>query len=173
MGLLEHKQGHGTFVSSPYNRKGNPLAAVMGTDEATLDDLLEVRMGLECNAAMLAAQRATDTDLKSKLKSLEGMEDDLLAFDKIGTEADAAFHMAIIFSTKNPVLINLMRNFYDFLFVGIKKNLTHMFMDRDALADIQKHHRAVYNAIQAHKPAEANRAMHAHFQYVQGYFNRR
>ncbi len=71
----------------------------MATDEATLDDLLEVRMGLECNAAMLAALRATDTDLKAIEKSLEEMEHDLEATDRIGTEADAAFHMAVAFST--------------------------------------------------------------------------
>ncbi len=29
MGLLEHRQGQGTFVSSPETREGNPLAAVM------------------------------------------------------------------------------------------------------------------------------------------------
>lgn len=113
MGLLEHRQGQGTFVSPPGNRTGNPLAAAMATDEATFGDLLEVRMGLECNAAMLAAQRATDSDLKAIRKSLEEMEQDLESTDRIGTEPDAAFHMAVSFSTKNPVLIHLMRNFYD------------------------------------------------------------
>ncbi|MBW2682970.1 MAG: FadR family transcriptional regulator, partial [Deltaproteobacteria bacterium] len=71
MGLLEHRQGQGTFVSSPDNRKGNPLAAAMATEDATLDDLLEVRLGLECNAALLAAQRATETDLNAMLKTIE------------------------------------------------------------------------------------------------------
>ena len=70
LGLLEHRQGQGTFVSSPDSRVGNPLAAAMAIDEATLDDLLEVRLGLECNAAMLAAQRATETDIKALQKSL-------------------------------------------------------------------------------------------------------
>lgn len=173
MGLLEHRQGQGTFVSSPDNRKGNPLAAAMGTDEATLDDLLEVRMGLECNAALLAAQRATESDLKAIEKSLEEMEEDLEATDKIGTGPDAAFHMAVTFSTKNPVLIHLMRNFYDFLFVGIKKNLTHMYMDRAALEEVIVHHRAVFDAIQRRAPQEAHDAMRTHIHYVQEYFKAR
>ncbi len=170
MGLLEHRQGQGTFVSSPDNRQGNPLAAAMATDEATLDDLLEVRMGLECNAAMLAAQRATDTDLKAIEKSLEEMEADLEATDKIGTGPDAAFHMAIAFSTKNPVLIHLMRNFYDFLFVGIKKNLTHMYMDRSALEDVIVHHRLICDAIRRRSSLDAFEAMRSHIHYVQEYF---
>lgn len=173
MGLLEHRQGQGTFVSSPDNRKGNPLAAAMATDEATLDDLLEVRMGLECNAAMLAALRATDTDLKAIEKSLEEMEHDLESTDRIGTEADAAFHMAVAFSTKNPVLIHLMRNFYDFLFVGIKKNLTHMYMDRTALEDVIVHHRTIFEAIKQRSSQEAFEAMRSHIHYVQEYFRSR
>lgn len=173
LGLLEHGQGQGTFVSSPEARQGNPLAAAMATDEATLDDLLEVRMGMECNTAKLAAQRATDTDLKAMLKSLEEMEEDLAATDKIGTGPDTAFHMAVAFSTKNPVLIHLMRNFYDFLFVGIKKNLTHMYMDRRALEDVIGHHRAVYEAIRRRAPQEAFDAMQIHIEYVQEYFRSR
>ncbi len=130
-------------------------------------------MGLECNAAMLAAQRATDTDLKAIEKSLEEMEDDLATTDKIGTGPDAAFHMAITFSTKNPVFIHLMHNFYDFLFLGIKKNLTHMYMDREALEDVIGHHRAIYDAIQRRSSQDAFEAMRKHIAYVQEYFSTR
>jgi len=173
LGLLEHRQGQGTFVSSPENRHGNPLAAVMATDEATLDDLLEVRLGLECNAAMLAAQRATETDIRAIRKSLEEMAEDLAETDKIGTAPDTAFHMAITFSTKNPVLIHLMRNFYDFLFVGIKKNLTHMYMDRAALEDVLQHHQTIFAAIERRDPKAAYNAMQSHIGYVQEYFRNR
>ena len=173
LGLLEHRQGQGTFVSSPENRQGNPLAAVMATDEASLDDLLEVRLGLECTAAMLAAQRATDTDIRAIRKSLEEMTEDLADTDKIGTTPDTAFHMAVTFSTKNPVLIHLMRNFYDFLFVGIKKNLTHMYLDRAALEDVLLHHQAIFAAIDQRNPEAAYAAMHTHIKYVQEYFRTR
>lgn len=170
LGLLEHRQGQGTFVSSPENREGNPLAAMMATDEATLDDLLEVRLGLECNAAMLAALRATEADINAIHKSLEEMEEDLAATDKISSGPDAAFHMAVAFSTKNPVLIYLMRNFYDFLFVGIKKNLSNMYLDRNALEDVIVQHRNIFEAIQKRSPDEAYDAMQSHIRYVQQYF---
>ncbi len=173
MGLLEHRQGQGTFVSSPDSRKGNPLAAVMATEEATLDDLLEVRMGLEANAAALAAQRATENDILSLERSLSEMIEDLEATDKITTESDAAFHMAVAFATKNPVLIHLMRNFYDFLFMGIKKNLTHMYQDSSTLDDVIKHHKEVFSAIRDREPDRAGAAMKSHIHYVQKYFRSR
>ncbi|MBW2659656.1 MAG: FadR family transcriptional regulator, partial [Deltaproteobacteria bacterium] len=79
----------------------------------------------------------------------------------------------VAFATKNPVLIHLMRNFYDFLFIGIKKNLTHMYMDRNALLAVLKHHKAVYQAIRGRESEEAYAAMRIHIEYVQDYFRKR
>ena len=173
LGLLWQIQGQGTFVGSPEDRCGNPLAAAMATDEATFFDLLEVRMGLECNAARLAAQRATENDLLAMQKSLEEMADDLAGTNMISTAADTSFHMAVTFSTKNPVLIHLTRNFYDFLFVGIKKNLTHMVETQTAYADVLEHHRTVFRHIKNREPEKAYEAMRRHLLYVQDFFEKR
>ncbi|MBM9603695.1 FadR/GntR family transcriptional regulator [Desulfopila inferna] len=172
MGLLEHRQGQGTFVASPENRRGNLLAAAMATEEATLDDLLEVRLGLEANAAELAARRATETDLLSIEKSLKEMEEDIKSEGHISTNADAAFHMAVTFATKNPVLIHLMRNFYDFLFIGIKQNLTHMYQVQGEHENILDHHKSVYDMIRKRKSKEAGDMMRHHIKYVQDYFRK-
>ncbi len=172
-GLLKQIHGQGTFVSSPETREGNPLAAAMGTDEATFFDLLEVRMGLECNAAKLAASRATKSDLQAMRESLEEMEANLLSSDTISTSADTAFHMAVTFSTKNPVLINLTRNFYDFLFVGIKKNLGHMKENEVAYEDVLEQHRIIFKHIKNREPQKAHDAMRTHILYVQDFFKNR
>jgi len=172
MGLLEHRQGQGTFVASPENRRGNPLAAAMATEEATLSDLLEVRLGLESNAAELAARRATEKDLIAIEESLAEMEQDMKDDGHISTSADAAFHMAITFATKNPVLIHLMRNFYDFLFIGIKKNLTHMYQRQGEHENVLDHHKQVYEMIKKRRPEEAGKLMRQHINYVQEYFRK-
>jgi len=173
LGLLRQVQGQGTFVSSPDEREGNPLSAAMNTDEATFFDLLEVRMGLECNAARLAAIRGTAGDILAIQKSLDEMADDLASINTISTAADTSFHMAITFATKNPVLIHLTRNFYDFLFVGIKKNLTHMEENKVAYEDVLEHHRTVFDHIKNRQPDQAYEAMHKHILYVQHFFEKR
>ncbi|MDR3631005.1 MAG: FadR/GntR family transcriptional regulator [Desulfocapsaceae bacterium] len=173
IGLLEHKQGQGTFVASPDSRRGNPLAVAMDTEDATLDDLLEVRLGYECNAAELAALRATEQDLLSMGKTLKEMEEDLSATDRISTEADAAFHMGIAFATKNPVIVHLMRNFYDFLFISIRKNLAHMYEDQNLLQDVMKQHNTIFECIKDRKSVEAGMAMRHHINFVQNYFRNR
>jgi GntR family transcriptional repressor for pyruvate dehydrogenase complex len=81
--------------------------------------------------------------------------------------------MAVAFASKNPVLIHLMRNFYDFLFIGIKKNLTHMYQETSTLHDVIDHHREVYNSIRDHEPDRADVAMRTHIKYVQKYFRLR
>ncbi len=172
-GLLQQIHGQGTFVSSPETRDGNPLTAAMGTDEATFFDLLEVRMGLECNAAKLAASRATKSDLQAMRESLEEMEENLISTNTISTSSDTAFHMAVTYSTKNPVLINLTRNFYDFLFVGIKKNLGHMKENIVAYEDVLEHHRAIFQHIKNREPQKAHDAMRTHILYVQDFFKNR
>ena len=170
LGLLNQIQGLGTFVSSPETRKGNPLSVEMTTDEATFSDLLEVRMGLECNAAKLAATRATKQDLAAMRDSLEEMAEDLATTNAISTTADTAFHMAVAFSSKNPVLLNLTRNFYDFLYIGIKKNLARMKENEVAYEDVLEQHRAIYRYIVDREPQNAHDAMRTHILYVQDYF---
>jgi GntR family transcriptional regulator, transcriptional repressor for pyruvate dehydrogenase complex len=173
LGLLRQIQGQGTFVSSPESRAGNPLSSAMSTDEATFSDLLEVRMGLECNAAKLAALRATESDLQAMCESIEEMTENLASTNIISTAADTAFHMAVTFSTKNPVLINLTRNFYDFLFVGIKKNLSHMQEYEVAYEDVLEHHRVIFQHIKNRNPQKAHDAMRTHILYVQDFFRKR
>ncbi len=172
LGLLEHKQGQGTFVRFPDTRLDNPLAAAMEVEDATIADLLEVRMGLECNAAALAAQRANEEDLRFMDASLEEMRVEV-ASGRLGTEADTAFHMALAYATKNPVHVYIMKNFYDFLFVGIKKNLSHLYEDPANIDQILSQHSEIIEAIRKKDAQDALQAMHRHIQFVQDFFRKR
>ncbi len=172
LGLLEHKQGQGTFVRFPDTRPGNPVAAAMEVEEATISDLLEVRMGLECNAAALAAQRASERDLQFMETSLEEIRIEVNS-GRLGTEADTAFHMALAYATKNPVHVYLMKNFYDFLFVGIKKNLSHLYEAPENIDQILRQHSEIITAIKQKDPQKASMAMRRHIQFVQEFFRNR
>jgi len=63
LGLLDQEQGQGTFVRSPESTEKSILAAMLESQDAAIADLLEVRMGLECNAAAMTATRATGKDV--------------------------------------------------------------------------------------------------------------
>ncbi|MEJ2730420.1 MAG: FadR/GntR family transcriptional regulator [Deltaproteobacteria bacterium] len=165
MGLLEQKQGQGTFVRSLDSMEKNPLAAALESQDASLEDLLEVRRGLECNAAALAAQRAVDEDLHFLEKSIQEMRIEVDS-GRLGTEADVSFHMAISFAAKNPVQVYIMKNFYDFLFVSIRENLAHLYEDRANIDMIIKQHTEIFNHIRNHDPQQAYDAMRRHINFV-------
>jgi len=166
MGILEQYQGQGTFVSLPAGaQKKSALALAMESQQASLKDLLEVRMGLECNAAALAAQRAVDKDLRFMEKSIEEMRAEV-ASGRLGTEADVAFHMAISYATQNPLQVYLMRHFYDFLFFGIRENLARLYEIPANIDTILKQHQMIYEAIGCHDVRRAEAAMRGHIQFV-------
>ena len=135
--FLEQRQGQGTFVRSIDEAIQIPLATVMETQDATLIDVLEMRMGIECTAASLAAQRINAAELERIEKALREMERDTRA-GGLGTEFDLAFHMAIAAATKNPMQIYIMKNVSDFLHVGIRENLLHLYEDPANIAGFVK-----------------------------------
>jgi GntR family transcriptional repressor for pyruvate dehydrogenase complex len=173
MGLLEHRQGQGTFVRSIDDRRGlNPLAAMIEGHNPTLEELLEVRMGLEGQAVSLAARRATPEDLQVLEKALTHM----LAENRegrLGIDADVSFHMAIAFATKNTVQVHIMKTFYDLLHYGIKENLHYLYEDPANLDMIGRQHTQIFAAIKDHDPEAAYAAMQRHISFVLNFFKER
>jgi GntR family transcriptional repressor for pyruvate dehydrogenase complex len=173
MGLLEHRQGQGTFVRSiDSQREHNPLAAVIEGHDASLEELLEVRMGLEGQAVSLAAQRATGEDIQVLEKALEAMLAENAA-GRLGIDEDVSFHMAIAFSSKNPVQVYLMKNFYNLLHYGIKENLQALWEEPASLPIIRRQHREIFAAIKDHDPEAAYQAMKQHITFVLDYVRNR
>jgi GntR family transcriptional repressor for pyruvate dehydrogenase complex len=173
MGLLEHRQGQGTFVrSTDSQRKTNPLAAVIEGHDASLEELLEVRMGLEGQSVILAAQRATDEDLQVLEKALEAMLAENAA-GRLGIDEDVSFHMAIAFASKNPVQVHIMKSFYNLLHFGIKENLQALWEEPASLAIIERQHREILTTIRNHDPEAAYQAMKEHINFVLDYVRNR
>lgn len=171
MGFLDQKQGQGTFVRGADAIEKSPLAAAMEDQDASLMDLLEVRMGLETNAAALAALRADEKDIHFLEKSLTELEEQIRK-GELGNEADVSFHMAITYATKNPVQIYLMKIFFDFLFIGIKENLRHLYEEPTNIDQIFNQHVAVIEAIRNRNAEGAFAAMRNHITFVMDFFKR-
>ena len=169
MGLVEQKQGKGTFVAVPDSQKGNPFAAAMKAEDATIYDLLEVRMGLECVAAALAAKRADATDIGAMELSIEEMKKEVLA-GQLGTQADTSFHMAIAYATKNPLHIRVMRSFYNYLFHGIMESLQALYENPKNIQLILNQHKAIMVAVINRNPDEAYKTMQEHIDFVKYFF---
>ncbi len=171
MGLIIQKQGQGTFVKSQDTEAlDSPLAKAMVDQDASLKDLLEVRLGLECNAAALAARRADETDLNALKQSIKEMVTEVRS-GRMGTQADTTFHMAIAYAAKNPLHILIMRNFYDYLFQGINKNLASLYESPENIDIILKQHQAILDAITNRNSEKAYDNMNEHITFVLDHFS--
>ncbi|MBI5585901.1 MAG: FadR family transcriptional regulator [Deltaproteobacteria bacterium] len=173
MHLLEHRQGQGTFVNPPTTGADkNPLAALLNGQDASLMDLLEIRLGLECNAVALAARRATEEDVREIEKCVQEMAAAVRA-GNLGSDADITFHMALAYASKNIVQIHIMKSLYDLLFHGIQENLQHLYTEPINLDKVLRQHTDILNAIRKRDPDEAYAAMKRHITFVQDFFQER
>jgi DNA-binding FadR family transcriptional regulator len=109
LGLLESRQGAGTFVRADSELAG---AVRRRLAHAELRDVMEVRRGFEVEAARLAARRRTDADLVALRAALAAREDAWAARDQAAfVEADARFHHTVAGCSHNRVLVDLYADF--------------------------------------------------------------
>jgi len=163
--LIENRQGMGTFVRQPKSdQSDNPLMTVFG-DDISVQELLEFRLGLECNAAVLAARKATSEDIVFLDNAMEEMTR-LVSEGNMGHEADVRFHMGIAYATKNRVHIHMMKSFYDLLYYGIERSHVHLYEDRSNLNTILDQHTRILKAIRNHDTQLAYDVMRDHIKFV-------
>jgi DNA-binding FadR family transcriptional regulator len=129
-------------------------------------------MGLECVAASLAAKRADATDISAMEQSIEEMKKEILA-ERLGTQADTSFHMAIAYATKNPLHIQVMKNFYDYLFHGIRESLQSLYENPENIELILNQHKTIMVAIINRDQDKAFQEMQKHIDYVKYFFKNR
>ena len=150
-GLLECRQGDGTYVRATSELSG---AVRRRLRTAELVEILEVRRGLEVEAARLAAARRTPDDIAAINRALEHRDATLAAGERAEfVEADLAFHTAVVEATHNRVLIDLYRDFSAVLRAGIQAAGTLM-----RHADVP--HGPIAAAVEAGDAEAAARATH-------------
>jgi len=160
-GLLEARRGDGTYVRHEFfsfllQQFEFPL--LLSANQ--VDMVLEVRQPLEVQAACLAAKRATTDDLQrlarlaESLAAVEGRE------ITRETELDLEFHNAIAAASHNDLLSHLMFSLQNILrqYIQLSNKMT------DMLETTVTEHQAIYDAIAAKDPEDAEQAMVEHLQ---------
>jgi len=140
IGMLEVRQGDGTYVISDRD----PSATLRQVDNATLRDQLEVRRALEIEAARLAAQRRTDSDLAAMRLYLDerGSWSDEASLEEF-VERDARFHLSIVEASHNTALLELYRYFWGSIQGTIARTEHELNLPEPTLAA----HESIYEAI--------------------------
>ena len=106
-GVLEARRGKGTFVSPQAGEMGDFGFSGLDRVRGQLRDLFELRAIFEPSAARLACRRATGEELADILARGAEVEECIRA-GRNRTQADRAFHAAIVRATHNEYMMRLL-----------------------------------------------------------------
>lgn len=158
LGIVSVRPGSGTYLrESTSELLPTTLSWGLMLSASRTRELIEVRSGLEIQAATFAAARARDSDittLGSHIETMKASLDDLPRF----VEADVRFHLQIASSAENVVLRDLLQSVRSLLRLWVERGLRDRGQGEVALRE----HIAIFEAIAARDVAAAETAMRAH-----------
>ncbi|MDI3256416.1 MAG: FadR/GntR family transcriptional regulator [Kyrpidia sp.] len=164
LGIIEAKTGEGTVIrkADPENLKNlMTLVAVSGGIDTV--DLYEARCAIEVQAAMLAALRHSDEDVRAMERALKDMDECRSA--DASAQSDYLFHRAIVRASQNDVLKMMMSFISDLLDEQIRDTRSRLGLE--ILDRFQKQHWAIFEGIVSRNPEGAGKAVRDHLTYAQ------
>ena len=167
-GLLQSRQGGGTYVQSPLESGAVTLGEGLLDYPESRFDVLEVRHALDGQAAYLAALRATDEDRRRIRAAFERMIEFHQRNDFVSeARADAEFHLSITEAAHNVVLLQVTRSLLSLLMKSVETNLSVLYDDADVFDPLTEQHRALMEAVIAGDPEAARNAAQTHMVFVE------
>ena len=168
-GLLTSKAGAGIYIANVLGNSFSPaLVSLFSSHEEAVFDYIGFRRDLEGLAAERAAKFASDTDLRVIQTICDKMQ---AAHHKRNptdeARLDAEFHLSIIESSHNVIMLHMMRSMYDLLQEGVFYNRQMMFKQRVTRGEILEQHRAINTALQARDPEASRAAVEVHMEYIE------
>ena len=149
-GLLEVKQGDGTYVRSSNRFYANMKQRYSGI---SLHDIKETRNCLEATIARLSAQRRNQEDIDRIRRALHQRKN-LTSDVKEDTKADLAFHMAIAEASHNAILIDVYKSISTYLESQIAERMEIPY----PITEVDLLHEVLYEAIRDGDPDQAETA---------------
>ncbi|PLU08295.1 GntR family transcriptional regulator [Sinorhizobium medicae] len=155
-GLVESRQGSGVFVIGP--RQSDPGMKLFTGETDKISDIieeLELRIGIEVEAAGLAAARSSPAQEAEIQAQVEGRPTD---------EADFQFHMAIATATNNARFRTFLEHVGRRMIPRVKFRTVMGGVDPLPNRDepILREHREIAEAILSRDPDRAREAMRRH-----------
>ena len=159
-GLVETRHGVGTFVLERDQRQGLHL----NHDTAvSVRGILELRLGLETQAAALAALRRSEVQLQHMREALDDYQASLANNDS-SVEPDVRFHQLIAQATGNTYFTDVIQHLGNSVIPRTRINAEERgdtdLMKLGQLANLE--HEAILKAIRRQDPDAARAAMLLH-----------
>ncbi len=163
LGFLDIRHGKGAFVRrADASVLSDFFNFCLAQHPDMLDDIMQARVAIECQAIRLACVRATDGDL-SRIGALLTRLMDTLHDPELGGSADFAFHLAIVEASRSPALVTLYQSISELL----KRSHVQRRIETSGTAGIVDYlvdaHRQVFLSILARDQDAADQRLRDHF----------
>ena len=162
-GQVETRHGIGTFVIGLGEGSGFRIAPEQFSTLRDVIAVLELRIGLETEAAALAAQRRTEANLTVMRQALDAV---MQAVDegRDAVSADFQFHLEIARATQNSHFAELMGALGSMIIPRARLEAPAGLSDerRQYLRRVNGEHESIFDAIASQDPDAARAAMRTH-----------
>lgn len=173
-GMVQPRQGAGVFVMAHASSAFSSIGGERSSKISVALNVLEVRMGIEIEAAGLAAQRRSASQ-DAAIQEAWNEFGRLLAEGNPTGKADFAFHRAIAAATNNPFYIEVLDSLGSRTIPcdvaspwGTETVLTYEYQ-----VGLHEEHRSILNAISTHNAEAAREAMRQHLSRSQDRYRAR
>jgi DNA-binding FadR family transcriptional regulator len=158
-GLVSRRLGSGTFVGATPQTGGSLLDFIDGLSPL---DLIDARAAVEPFTAGLAAEHA---DART-IEDLEGVLDSAATTDDQDDFAkwDGEFHLLLAQASANPFLIHVFRQINHVRLNAQWGAMKANILTAEAIAEYNRQHRAVLDAIEARDASLAQQRMTEHLE---------
>ncbi len=163
-GLVETRHGIGTFVLGLGEAGGFRIAPEQFATLRDVISVLELRIGIETEAASLAAVRRTAENLAAMRRALDDMAQ-AVAEGRDAVAADFQFHCEVARATQNPHFAELMATFGAMIIPRARLEPAPADIDQERQAYLRRvnaEHESILDAIAAQDPDAARAAMRTH-----------
>jgi DNA-binding FadR family transcriptional regulator len=163
LGIVDIQHGRGTCVrQADLSILRQFFTYALAQQPDILEDVMQARIAIECQAIRLACERATDADLAQIRATLDGIMA-TLRNPRNGGEADYRFHSAIVRASKSATLLTMYDAIADLLLrshVQRRETTTPIGGITEYLVEA---HREVFLSLLRRDPDDAERKLRAHF----------
>ncbi|MEH6775052.1 MAG: FadR/GntR family transcriptional regulator [Cereibacter changlensis] len=163
LGLLDIRPGSGTFIARADIRLLTDFFTFcMSQEQDVLEDVMQARIAIECQAIRLACERANESDL-ARIGQWLGALIETLDDPEAGGRADFMFHQSIVAASHSRSLTTLYGALSELLQQSHVERRRVTYQHRKVVGDLIAAHRQVFLSIVAKKPDEADQRLREHF----------
>jgi GntR family transcriptional repressor for pyruvate dehydrogenase complex len=163
MGIIRAKPGAGTYIADSLPEVfTEPMHFMTLINNTSDEELFEARRIIEAGLAELAAERASDEDIKALNAEIEGMRTNTND-PEVYLKHDVRFHQAMARAANNKLMSGVMDTVAQLLFHLRRQTISHA----NDLEEAIDWHQKIVDAMRKHDPKRAKEMLSGHLRASQ------